>query len=77
MRAVYRNPKELATCLKDQVDLYLDDLLTYEKLSDRIIKLVEANEERIFKDGIISLKILAVIGESRHEIIKKILEEKK
>ena len=31
MRAVYRNPKELATKLKDLVDLYQDDLLAYEK----------------------------------------------
>ncbi|MDU5118473.1 MAG: ribonuclease P, partial [Clostridium botulinum] len=30
MRKVYKNPKELATCLKDLVDLYLDDLMTYE-----------------------------------------------
>ena len=29
MRAVYRNPKELATKLKDVVDLYQDDLLSY------------------------------------------------
>ena len=33
MRAVYRNPKELATKLKDVVDLYQDDLLSYEKLT--------------------------------------------
>ena len=26
MRAVYRNPKELATKLKDVIDLYLEDL---------------------------------------------------
>ena len=32
MRAVYRNPKELATKLKDVIDLYLEDLLSYEKL---------------------------------------------
>ena len=31
MRAVYRNPKELATKLKDLIDLYLEDLLSYEK----------------------------------------------
>ena len=32
MRAVYRNPRELATKLKDVIDLYLEDLL--DTLSD-------------------------------------------
>ena len=44
MRAVYKNPKELATCLKDLIDLYLDDLMTYEKLTVKILKIVDANE---------------------------------
>ena len=42
MRAVYRNPKELATKLKDLVDLYQDDLLAYEKLEATIVTMIKA-----------------------------------
>ena len=51
MRAVYRNPKELATAVKDLVDLFQDDLMTYEKLSEKIKRISESNEDRFFKNG--------------------------
>ena len=50
MRAVYKNPRELATCLKDIVDTYYDDLITYEKMKDKILKIVEANKDSIYKE---------------------------
>jgi uncharacterized protein (TIGR04540 family) len=76
MRAVYRNPKELATCLKDIVDTYTDDLITYEKMEDRIIKLVNANKDSIYKEKNMSVKIANVLGDKRVEIINKIVESK-
>ena len=76
MRAVYRNPKELATCLKDIVDTYTDDLITYEKMEDRIIKLVNANKDSIYKEKNMSVKISNVLGEKRVEIINKVVESK-
>ena len=53
MRAVYRNPKELATKLKDVVDLYQDDLLSYEKLEATVVAMIKANDDRIYKNGFI------------------------
>ena len=50
MRAVYRNPKELATKLKDVIDLYLDDLLSYEKLESTVVAMIKANDDRIYKN---------------------------
>lgn len=76
MRSVYRNPKELATAVKDLVDLYNDDLMTYEKLQDKILKISEANEERFFKNDKIEGNLVRVLGEERLEIINKILSEK-
>ena len=43
MRVIYKNPKELATCLKDLIDQHLDGLMTYEKLQEKIVKIVKAN----------------------------------
>ena len=76
MRAVYRNPKELATCLKDIVDTYTDDLISYEKMEDRIMKLVNANKDSIYKEKSMSVKIANVLGDKRVEIINKVVESK-
>lgn len=76
MRAVYRNPKELATCLKDIVDTYTDDLISYEKMEDRIMKIVDANKDSIYKEKSMSVKIANVLGEKRVEIINKVVESK-
>lgn len=74
MRAVYKNPRELATCLKDLVDLYQDDLMSYDKLTEKILKIVDANE--VYKNGHIERKLLIVLGEEREEVINKIVEER-
>ena len=76
MRAVYRNPKELATCLKDIVDAHDDDLISYEKMEERIMKLVEANKEDIYKEKNMSVKIANVLGNKREEIINKVVQSK-
>lgn len=74
MRSVYRNPKELATAVKDLIDLYQDDLMTFEKLSDKIVKISEANEERFYKNGKIDNKLANVLGEERLVVINDILQ---
>jgi len=76
MRKVYKDPKALAACLKDLVDFYLDGVMTYEKLKEKIVILINSNEERLYKDGNISLKISNIIGSSRVEIINKVFLEK-
>lgn len=74
MRSVYKNPKELATCLKDLVDLYFDDLMSYEKLTAKVLKIVDSNE--VYKNGFIENKISNVLGEQRIEVINKIVSER-
>ncbi|MHB9944219.1 ribonuclease P [Clostridium botulinum] len=76
MRKVYKNPKELATCLKDLVDLYLDDLMTYEKLEEKVSKIVEANQNSIYKNEVINTKLANVLGDLRIDVINKIVKEK-
>lgn len=75
MRLTYKNPKELATAIKDLVDSYLDGVMEYEVLKERLKKLVEANKERVYKDDIMSLKIANVLGEERVNIVNKIIKE--
>jgi len=76
MRKVYKDPKQLATCLQDLVDLYLDDVITYNKLKEKLTILVNANEDRIFKDGNMSSKISNIIGSSRVDVINKVSSER-
>ena len=72
MRAVYRNPKEVATKLKDLIDLYLEDLLSYEKLETTVVAMIKANDDRIYKNGFMPTKLIAAIGEERKVIVDKI-----
>lgn len=75
MRAVYRNPKELASKLKDTIDDYLDDLLSYEKLEKTVIAIIKANGDRVYKeDGNMPVKLSIVLGDQRKEIVDKIAE---
>ncbi|WP_097026497.1 TIGR04540 family protein [Clostridium peptidivorans] len=75
MRLTYKNPKELATCIKDLIDSYLEGLVEYDAFQEKLIKLIKANEDRIYKDGVMSLKISNVLGNSRIEIIDKIINK--
>lgn len=73
MRSVYKNPKELATAVKDLIDLYLDDLMTYEKLSEKVTRISENNGDRFYKNGKIDNKLAGVLGNDRLEIVNQIL----
>lgn len=75
MRKVYRNPKELATCLKDIVDTYLEDLMTYEAMESKIVAIVEANRERTYKEKNMNVNIAKYLGEEREAIIDKIVAD--
>ena len=74
MRAVYKNPRELAMCLKDLVDLNLDGLMSDEKFQLKVLKMVDVNE--IYKNGTIEGKIAIVLGKERIEIIDKVVAER-
>lgn len=74
MRATYKNPRELATCLKDLVDLYLENLMSYEKLQEKISRIVQANV--VYKNGKIEGKLANILGDERIEVIDKIVLEK-
>ncbi len=75
MRKVYRNPRELATCLKDIVDVYLEDLMTYETMESKILAIVEANRDRVYKEKNMNVNISKYLGDERVEIIDKIVKK--
>lgn len=74
MRARYRNPKDLAIALKDQIDLYQENLMEYDKLKTRIIRIAKESNDVFYKNGNIAPKIVEALGEERLQIIKEILE---
>ena len=76
MRKVYKDPKTLATALRDLVDFYLDGVITYEKLKEKINILIDANEERLYKNGNMPIKISNLIGSSGVAIINKVFTER-
>ncbi|GAA0076316.1 TIGR04540 family protein [Clostridium sp. CTA-5] len=77
MRAVYKNPGELATCLKDLVDTYLEELISYDNFESKVSKIIKANGDSVYKNGHMPVKLANILGEERVEIINKIFEEMK
>lgn len=75
MRASYKNPKELESKLRDLVDSYLDGLIDYEKLKQTVTVIINANENRVYKNGFIPTKLANALGDERVNIIIKIAEE--
>ena len=73
MRLVYKNPKELGTAVKDLIDEYQDDLITYEKFQDKLKKVSEANKERLIKNGKVESKIAVILGEDRIQVLNEAL----
>jgi len=75
MRAVYKNPKELATFIKDSVDSYSEGLITYEKLKDILTRVIQANEDSVYKNGIIPVKLSNALGQDRVDIINDMFDK--
>lgn len=76
MRVKYKNPKELTSKLRDLIDMYLESLLEYEKLAETVIAIVNANHDRIYKNGVISKTLSTALGEERVNIINNIVSAK-
>ena len=74
MRASYKNPKELASKLRDLVDTYLEGLLSYEELEKTVLAIINANGDSVYKNGFMPTKLAGVLGSERVDIINKIAE---
>ncbi|WPC39409.1 TIGR04540 family protein [Clostridium sp. JS66] len=72
MRASYKNPKELASKLRDLVDTYFEGLLSYEELEKTIIAIINANGDRVYKNGFMPTKLAGILGAERVDVINKI-----
>lgn len=76
MKMVYKEPIELATKIKDMVDAYFEGLISKDKFEETINLLIEKNNERIYKNGIMQSKILKIIGEDRKKAIEEVAPTK-
>ncbi|MBV7276540.1 TIGR04540 family protein [Clostridium thailandense] len=77
MRASYKNPKELESKLRDLVDTYLEGLLDYEELEQTVAAIINANGDRVYKNGFIPTRLSTALGYERTDIIAKIAETTK
>lgn len=77
MRAVYRNPKELASKIKDLVDTYREGLISDEKFEATVVAMIERNEDRVYKNGFMPAKLINILGEERKAIIDEVANKNK
>ena len=52
MKAVYKNPKELGTKMKDLVDTFREGLISYEEFEKTVIAMIEKNEDRVYANKV-------------------------
>ncbi|MCM8711999.1 TIGR04540 family protein [Clostridium sp. SYSU_GA19001] len=72
MKAVYKNPRELATKLIDLVDNYREGLITYDKFKETITVMIAKNGDRIYKNGFMPVRLISIIGDDRKAIIDEV-----
>lgn len=77
MKAVYKNPTELATKLIDLVDTYSEGLITREKFEETIVAMIEKNKDRIYKNGFMPTKLINTIGKDRKAVIDDVVNKLK
>lgn len=75
MKAVYKNPKELATKLMDLVDTYRESLISYEEFEKTVTAIIEKNEDRVYKNGFMPTKLISIIGEDRKAILDEVAKK--
>ena len=75
MKAVYKNPKELATKLMDLVDTYRENLISYEEFEKTVTAIIEKNGDRVYKNGFMPTKLIGIIGEDRKAIIDEVAKK--
>jgi uncharacterized protein (TIGR04540 family) len=75
MKAVYKNPTELATKLIDLVDTYSEGLITRDKFEETIVAMIEKNKDRIYKNGFMPTKLINIIGEDRKAVIDEVVNK--
>ncbi len=75
MKAVYKNPRELATKMIDLVDTYREGLISSEVFEKTVIAIIEKNEDRVYKNGFMPVKLIGIIGEERKAIIDEVAKK--
>ena len=77
MKAVYRNPKELATKLIDLVDTYSEGVLSHEDLQRTLLAIIEKNVNQVYKNGFMPARLISIIGEDRKAVIDEVVGKSK
>jgi len=77
LRLYYKNQEDLSYALREYIDFYFEGNIEDEKLESNIIKVIEGNEDKFYKNNEVAKKPKQILGKSRLDLIEKILSKKK
>lgn len=77
LRLYYKNQEDLSYALREYIDFYFEGNIEDEKLESNIIKVIEGNEDKFYKNNEVAKKTKQILGKSRLDLIEKILSKKK
>ena len=78
VRIYYKNQTELSMALRDIVDAYFENQITEVELENKVVKIIEANKNRFYKDDTdeIAYKPAQILGKARQEVLLNILDKR-
>lgn len=64
--------------LRDIVDAYFENQITEVELENKVVKIIEANKNRFYKDDTdeIAYKPAQILGKARQEVLLNILDKR-
>ncbi|MBU5454167.1 TIGR04540 family protein [Caproiciproducens sp. MSJ-32] len=77
LRLYYKNQEDLSYALREYIDYYFEGNIEDEKLETNIVKVIEGNRDKFYKNDEVAKKTKQILGKSRLDLIEKILNKKK
>lgn len=76
IRLFYKNQFELGHAIKSYIDNYFNNEVDQEDFESNLVRIIDSNKDKFFKDMDIAKKPKQILGKTRVEVVNKILKER-
>lgn len=76
IRIFYKNQFELGHAIKNYIDEYFNNEIDQEDFESNLIRIINSNKDKFFKENEIANKPRQILGKTRIEVVNKILKER-
>ncbi|MGL5381179.1 TIGR04540 family protein [Clostridium sp.] len=76
IRLFYKNQFELGQAIKNYIDEYFNNEVDQEDFESNLVRIIDSNKDKFFKEMDIAKKPKQILGKTRVEVVNKILKER-